>query len=313
MNQVLLAWEKEESKNEKSIDDVISELYDIYQMKAQGTFENFESYCRLHILPYFTGWAISEVAPAWENFVAHTKKKRPGMRLGHLRRHLNKILSHAVDRGYLQAYPKLKVDSSDLRRDPISAYPKDEILRAIELAPENLRLKIEIAILTGCRPNEARLLKWDDIDFRSADVAHPGEVVKTRSGRRYPLPSRILRRLLIRKMKSRSDYVFPHRDNPERPETRSDKSWQRFKKEIGLRGKFYWFRHTHATIAIAEGTPQILVQKRMGTSAQMLERVYVRPSAEDAMKQANAVQASLFSDEREVSEEIRKRNLKARK
>jgi len=289
MNRLLADLEKRKAKGRYLIDDAILELYDIKRMQAQSTFENLEHYCRAYITPYFSGTPINEVARQWEPFKAHVKKLKPGMSLIHIRRHLTTILNHAVNRGELESFPRLKLDKAEMIKGTPRAYERDEVKKILTGKPkgdhkfkkgtiEKQRLMIRLTLDCGLRPpQEIRLLKKEYFDFKRRTLTLPAHIVKTRLSRPIPVPPDLLAEVKAFGDKNPGPYIFPMRGNPNMPATRSDKTWQRLKRALGFSGKRYWFRHSHATAAIQGGENAIVVAKDMGTSVEMLERIYVRP------------------------------------
>lgn len=290
-----------------AIDELIEEIYEIYQGKARATFESFEGTCRLHLLPYFTGFPVDKLAEEWPKYVAYQHRKDPKRQLGHDRKHFVTILSRAVERGILPGLPKIRLDRGKRMRRPVETYTAEEIRMILSVTAEDLRrrypanpefwfkeatldklkLKVELGVFSGMRlPHEANALKYSYIDFERGTATLPPGVVKTRTGRTYPIDPKTLRKIVAMKVRAESDYVFPKRGRPGESANRHDKSWQRFKKALGITKKLYWFRHTHATVALDSGVAAVDLKRNMGTSLEMLERTYYQgPGTRQALRE----------------------------
>ncbi len=284
-----------------TIDVIIADIYEINQGKSKATFEDFESHCRLHILPYFNGYPIDKVAQNWPKYVAFQHQKSPKRQLGHDRKHLIRIFNRAVERGDLAGVPKLKLDRAKRMRQVISLYSKSEVQMILnanrndfpefkQATLEKLKLQFELSLFSGMRiPKEVNSLQYSRIDWNQGTATLPAEVTKTREGRTYPIEPQTLEKLLKLRKRAKGDFVFPLRGDPNQPAGRTDKSWQRFKKALGLNKKRYWARHTHATELVDLGASAVAVKRNMGTSLEMLERVYYQPKANLFNRQAKTI------------------------
>lgn len=303
LNQILGDFQKELPKKKRvyTVGEAAKELKAIYRGQAAATYANFEYYSRAYIQPYFETTPVQDVAKQWRPYKAWIKGHKPGMSLLHVRRHLTRILNHAVETERLAGFPKLRLDPDEVKRGTPRAYDNDEIDRVLNTeidlkrhsfrasTIEKLRFQTELVLVLGLRPpHELRNLRWEYFDFDRGFLTIPNSFTKTRTERTIPVPSQILQTLKERRILSKSEWVFPHRLDPKKPATRSDKSWQRLKRALNFNGKRYWFRHTHGTTAIEE-LPEKIVVKNMGTSSRMLERVYVRPKKDSYQKQVSAL------------------------
>lgn len=294
---------KTRTETNYTIDDAILELYDINQMKAQATFQNFEHFCRAYITPYYSGTPIDAVAEQWDLFKADVKKKRPGMSLAHLKRHTTRILRHAVKRGKLKSFPELTLDAGEAVTGTPRAYDPDEVTRALTAKPdsdhrfkkgtvEKQRLMLRLTLELGLRPpQEIRMLKKEYFDFARGLLVLPAWLAKTRRGRTVPINAPLVAAIQEFGAKNPSSpYLFPMRGNPDKPASRSDKSWQRLKRALGFEGKRYWFRHSHATAALEGGEDARILARDMGTSVEMLAKIYARPGKDATDRRLAAVQ-----------------------
>lgn len=296
MNQVLKSWiSKPHGGNNLTLGDVYIELEEIYKMKATQTYKNFESICVNHVLPYFIDTPLNQVAPQMKAYVAHQKSKNPERKLAHDIKHIHAILNHSVDLNYITGYRKYKLDESEKAPAPGRELTNQEINKILKAANRKLRLQLKLQLYCGMRSGEVRQLKKDYINFNKETITLPGGVVKTRKSRTYPVPSDLLKEIKDHCKTTDSPYVFPHKNNPEKPETRSDKTWQRLKDKIGIDVKQHWLRHTVATRYARAGVPAIMIKRALGMSERVLEQVYLHSNEEDAKKLKNVMRDSLRS------------------
>jgi integrase len=253
--------------------------------------------------PFFSGVPITDVAFQWEGFKAHVKANNPNMSLQHVRRYLTRVLNYSVERGYIQGFRKLKLDAGEIKKVTPRAFEFSEVEMVFNKTPDltghkfkahtlrKQRLMIRLTLECGLRPpQEIRLLKKEYVDFNRGVISIPAEIVKTRASRTIPVGEELLTELKAWcDHHSNSPWVFPMRGNPEKPSTRSDKTWQRLKHSLGLRVRRYWLRHSHATAALEGGLDAVLVARDMGTSPEMLSKVYVRPSKETVARRVELV------------------------
>lgn len=305
------------SRPKATFDEIVSDIYEINQGRAEKTFSDFEGHCRLHLLPYFTGFAIDTIAAEWPKYVAFQHKKNPNRQLGHDRKAFVRILSRAVERGDLPGMPIIRLEKGKRIRQPISTYTESEVRMILTVTPEyfvekfpnnqkfhfkaatleKLQLQFELVLFSGMRPpGEVNALRYSWIDFQSGTAHLPAQVTKTREGRTYPIDPHTLEKLRKRQATAKSDLVFPKRGEWNQSATAGDKTWQRFREALGIDKKRYWARHTHATEAVASGTPEATVTKNMGTSPEMFRRVYNRPGREAFERQATAVRRRFFKE-----------------
>ena len=118
-----------------------------------------------------------------------------------------------------------------------------------------------LLILTGCRLNEVRTLKWSFLRGRHV------ELPDSKTGyRRIPLSDAALRvtRAVIRQ--EGNEYMFCG-DKPGQPIVNLQKSWRRIRVRAGLTDvRIHDLRHTFASQAVMKGMPLALVSRLLGHS-----------------------------------------------
>jgi integrase len=301
--------ERERNRGTTTFEQLLPGIYEIYQGKSKKTFTRVELHCRKHLLPFYVGCPVNELARRWPNYVAYQHIKNPNRMLGEDRRTLHIVLSYAVSQNLLDGIPPLKLDKAKRIKGQIKPYTPSEVNRIMtataasikrenpdrpdlwltQRVVEDQQLRFELALFSGFRvPGETNSLRYDWIDWSYGTVTIPAEFTKTRTERIVVLDKLTLAKLAERRIYSKSSYVFPKRSNLDLPATSTDKSWQKFKKALGINKKLYWARHTHASEAVKEISATKVV-KNMGTSVKMLEQIYDIPNDADRAHQSTVV------------------------
>ena len=109
---------------------------------------------------------------------------------------------------------------------------------------------VRLLLLTGCRKNEIVTLRWSEV--RDGTIAL--EDGKT-GPRTVPLNSGA-RRILDRRKRGESPFVFPLPRDPSRPVSAELRLWNRVRREAGIEDvRIHDLRHTHASHAVMIGVP----------------------------------------------------------
>lgn len=295
MNQIIASWlGTSEKKGAGVLFQVLGdEVLNLKSTQAEKTYVDYETIYDKYLLPYFGDKGINEVGPLWPQYKAFQKKLNPVRKLKHDRKHLRFILGYAYDKGLIVGIPVLKLDRSDTVVQKGRPYTNDEYRKLRANASPAWKLKIDLGMTMGMRRNEMRLLRWDYIDFKQGIISIPAEITKTREGRMLAIDEAVLRELRTRRLASKSPYVFANRLDVARPESGTDKGWQRLKRSLGIKGKFHWTRHSAASRAIRAGHAPMLVQSSLGMSDQVMKRVYVHRDIEDLRAIPKSVRRSL--------------------
>lgn len=275
-------------ENEVTIDEIAEECQAYYETKSFKTKESFNLHWEKHLSPYFTGMPVQVVGEYWDKYRAYQRTKNPKRKLSHDRKHLRFILGWAQRQGKVGAIPSLGIDHHDRRRARGRIIQNNEIRKLLRSASPTWRLKIAL-YQTGMRSGEVSKLKWTDIDFRTGIVRLRSETVKTREGRIFAIPMSITRTMKERRLGSVSPFVFPHRDDPNRHETSTDKTFQRIKRRAGVTLKRHHFRHTAASAALAGGVVPNHISKAFGMSERILNDIYFHLEEDEAKHVARVV------------------------
>ena len=137
-----------------------------------------------------------------------------------------------------------------------------------------------LALQTGLRYSELRLLRWSQVDFLNAQIVVGQSKTAAGTGRVVPLNERALAELkqwATRFPTRRPDhYVFPKQrvgqgggydTNPAQPIGSWKTAWARAKRVAQVKARFHDVRHTTCTRMLEGGVPLSVVATIMGWSA----------------------------------------------
>jgi integrase/recombinase XerD len=103
-------------------------------------------------------------------------------------RHLRAFFNYGIKKGYLQENPVARLEFVEVERKEVEIVPPAKVARMLAHA---LRHDLELlpflvlGFFAGIRPEELRLLQWDDVDLAEKAITIRPEVSKTRR-RRFP-------------------------------------------------------------------------------------------------------------------------------
>lgn len=152
-------------------------------------------------------------------------EKRAPATARNLRTYLHAIFEHAIDLGFLAANPTPPARLFTARRQahhpalPASKLPG--FLKALDgcNAKPETRIAMLLVMLTACRKVEVTGGKWEEIDLIKMTWTIPASRMKGGSEHWIPLSSQAVGLIedLRRLTNARSEYLFPNRDDAQRP------------------------------------------------------------------------------------------------
>jgi integrase len=176
----------------------------------------------------------------------------------------------------------------------------DEEFAALEAAMQDAERKLtespyllamlRIMMHTGCRPGEAKHLKWEYIDLENKVIRLPKGATKEKRPKTLfvtPFIEQVLRGL---KRIEGNPYVVVSEKCPGQPLTCTKKAWDRIKKAAGITTNLHMhdLRHSHASVANSLGYSLPMIGALLGhTQAQTTLRYahlatdHLRKAAED--------------------------------
>ncbi len=120
---------------------------------------------------------------------------------------------------------------------------------------------IRLLLLTGCRASEVRTLKWR---YRREGKLFLRD---SKTGPRTVTLNTQARRILERRLRGASPFVFPSPRDPALPRSRNLPFWYRARREAGIEDvRLHDLRHTHASHAVMNGVPVPVVARLLGHS-----------------------------------------------
>ena len=225
------------------------------------------------------------------------------------------VLSRALGHKFQIMWPKLRHLPEN--RHVGRALSLEEEQRIVNVAARNRSRMIgpivRLALATGMRRDEIRLLKWGQIDFEQKQITVGRS--KTAAGRGRMIPfGPMLEAVLanyvnwyVSKLGAINPdwYVFPLSNrtkpiDPSRPIGSFKGAWQATRKAAGVKCRFHDLRHTVCTKMAEASTPESTMLAIMGhMSREMLERYsHIRHAAKrEAMAAVEARSAFAFQVE----------------
>ena len=180
---------------------------------------------------------------------------------------LTQIVNFAIARGHLDTNPARSVERN--RRQALTRFlSREEIARLHRVLDGQTRDSrceqadiIRLLLLTGCRRSEILRLRWSEVD-RDRLVLADGKT----GPRIVPLNAPAWR-ILERRPRGTSPFVFPSPRSPDRPRSRNLPFWYRVRREAGIEDvRLHDLRHTHASHAVLNGVPVPVVSRLLGHS-----------------------------------------------
>ena len=288
------------------------------------TIEYYESMLANYIYPIIGEKKMVDVKPVDVRRVILSAQER---KLGYSTIHgiyltLAQFFKMATMEDAIDRNPMDKVEAPKRRKDElkheIEAFTSEEIAHIRECfrkEPLKWRTFYMFMMDTGARKGEVCAIKWKNINFENGsvlidsniiNVQRPGEgeerIQETtpKSGKaRYVYPSEETMHLLreMQLQSGRFEHVFSQRGNdnrlngkPLRPDS-ADQYLRKFAKKYGIEEKCnpHKFRHTFATLAIANGANIPAVSRALGhAQISTTMNYYVHPD-EDAAKEASRI------------------------
>src|SRR5262245_53172483 len=148
---------------------------------------------------------------------------------------------------------------------------------------------IRFIMLTGCRPGEAMLATWEQLDSQPGFWIKPSSHTKQRKEHRLPLSAPALQ--LIAEIRERrgniepGDYVFPGQ-RPGQPLQQLRVCWDAVCKDAGLTNvRIYDLRHTFAATGAGGGLSLPLIGRLLGHTQHRTTMRYAH-LADDPLREA---------------------------
>lgn len=265
--------------------DAVKVFLEERKRKAKKTYEMAVYACK-NLLPYFESYTLRQVTrTTWEEYKSYQAQIKPNRHLRYDKRHLLMILLRAKKKGLITEIPEL--DLQDEGHERKRTLDSKEIAAILNEASPTMHGLALFVYKMGARPGEVLGAPWIEFDLERGLWAIPAKRTKTRTARTIKLNGAVWEWLTARKKTSKSEWVFPTRENASTPIHRYNKQWKRLMAQCGLSEDItpYYLRHTFLTECakkIRQGELSLVtVVKYAGTSIEQLEKTYLHIEGED--------------------------------
>ena len=199
---------------------------------------------------------------------------------------LSAILHHAHEREWIAAVPHVPMFKVEKRAVPMLTADKvSTLLRAL---PDHLRAMAVLALSTGLRQANVRLLRWDQVDLAARVARVPPSAAKAGETITAPLSDDAIE-VLQSQLGAHATYVFVWRGEPIAGKL-TNTAWKRATAAAGLPGlRWHDLRHVWATWLAAAGVPEQIRQEWGGWKTAAMARRYTHLAGAHLVPYANAI------------------------
>jgi integrase len=295
--------------NKPSVELTFSELVERWEEAVVPTIKTttanyYRKMLRAHLKLHFGQQEISAIGRyEVERFLAEQAKVYSRNTLRGMRVSLGRVLSWAVDCGWLETNPcaGVRLPRSGGRIVRTVLKPEQLVAIAQRLQEPYATLVLFLAV-TGLRIGEAIGIKWSDFE---GDVLHicrriyegKADTTKTKeSSRSLPIPAMLLKRM---RLLGGKEWVFRSRENtPINPGNALKRYVRPVAEALGIAlGGWHDLRHTLTTGLLRSGVSPKIVSKILGHSdVQITLNVYDHPEVENFREPLTAVADQLLRD-----------------
>lgn len=250
---------------------------------------------RRHLEPYLYVMLPDQLTALWwESVYIPESRIRSGAerKFFNDRKWLKSFLIQLKHDGVISRVPNLI--NPDPPRAPGKVFTNEEVGLLIDLSHDYLRVAILMAATMGMRRGEIFNLRWDRVNFETKAISLLAQDTKTRKARSFAMSPSVNEGLAERFSSARSEWVFEHRDNINKPMDRDGfrTAWDNLKsaKNLNIEGRFHDLRHTFLTNAFkAPKANPALICHYAGLSLEVAVRTYLHFNEEDSRSVASLV------------------------
>jgi integrase len=245
----------------------------------RSTSRGYVFLLRKYLIPFFGDLGLADINRQMiQGFVAQISKSLAPKSVALAKNCLSKVLSTAVEWGYIQANPAtgVRLPTNSIQQERIALTP-EQLRKLIEELEEPYKSMVLTAALTGLRRGELFALRWNAVDFERKEIRVRESVYeghfsapKTRSSiRSIPIGEvleQVFRNLRQKNAPSNGLVFASQKGTPLRPENILKRIIHPACQCLGL-PKVGWhnLRHTSATL-LHEHEPLRVAQAILGHS-----------------------------------------------
>lgn len=258
----------------------------------ESTLESYQQVIRTHLLPFFGNYSLQQINPELVQQYVGAKKKEGKISpktLNNTLVPLKEMFKHAVRWGYMRENPAAYVEKPSVTRKEMDFLNREEVLRFLNVLPQDHYPLFLMAIMTGLRRGELLAAKWSHIDWNRGQYLVKESLYRTHfvepktaySKRTVNLPPLLLQELKKHRARQSeqklslgnehhdADLVFCQRDGkPLDPNNLVNRVFFPALKKAGIRKiRFHDLRHTFASLLIAQGENPKYIQNQLGHSS----------------------------------------------
>ena len=224
------------------------------------------------LLPEFGGLRLDRITPMMVHRWFDDRSRTAPGNANHDLQILRQIFNHAVVYGHLPSNPAVGIRLNPRRKITrfLSREELDrlhEVLDRRDCSPATLESQrqqidiIRLLILTGCRKSEVVRLRRGEV------VGTNLRLRDSKTGPRTVFLNSEARAIIERRMKGRTEYLFPSPKDAGRPLGKELCLWYVIRKEADIEDvRLHDLRHTYASQAVMQGTPLPVVARLLGHS-----------------------------------------------
>lgn len=248
-----------------------------------GTAKRIIGALELHVFPVFGNRAYSEILPLeWMNFLREMEKKGILDQMANVRRYCKETYDLAKVTGRVMYNPLEGLHKFLLTREVenyahVTAAELPALLRAINAYPHahDIRLGLQLLMLTAVRPSELREAPWAEFDLEEGIWTIPAERMKKRREHVVPLSRQALEALQeLKRLTGTYPLLFPGRNDRTKP--RSNMAFNMALRRLGYQGQQtgHGFRHIASTILREKGFLKDHVEAQLSHAEDGVAGVY---------------------------------------
>ncbi|ARS48391.1 integrase [Ectopseudomonas mendocina] len=248
-----------------------------------GTAKRIIGALELHVFPVFGKRAYADITPMeWLDFFRGMEKKGILDQMSNVRRYCMDIYDLAWTTGRAQHNPIERLHKHLLTKEVenyahVTAAELPALLRAINAYPHahDIRLGLQLLMLTAVRPSELREAPWAEFDLEQGTWTIPAERMKKRREHVVPLSRQVLDALKeLKRLTGAYSLLFPGRNDRTKP--RSNMAFNMALRRLGYQGQQtgHGFRHIASTILREKGFLKDHVEAQLAHAEDGVAGVY---------------------------------------